>query len=159
MNLRTGILVGLLLHLVECENSEPKHWSTRLLLVMGEQKCGTSYLHSLLATHPTIGQAMHPQPGRRKEHHFWNHKVRVPFSNYLKMYKARFRGFSLGLDSTPDYFDSTVTRERLRKYAPGSKMIILFRDPGQRAMSAWDQNRRAGWENRPFGRAVSDELQ
>ena len=62
MNLRTGILVALLLHLAECENDQPKHWSTSLLLVMGEQKCGTSYLHSLLAMHLT----RHPQPGRQK---------------------------------------------------------------------------------------------
>jgi len=135
------------------------HWSQGLALILGEQKCGTSYLHSLLVRHPQIGEASHPEVGRRKEHHFWNSKLSDPVEARVAKYRKRFRGATVGLDSTPDYFDSVIARDRIKRYAPHAKMIIVLRDPGTRAMSAWDQNRRAGWETRPFEEAIREELE
>jgi hypothetical protein len=37
-------------------------------------------------------------------------------------------------------------------------MIVMLCNPIKRAFSAWDQNRRFGYERRPFNRAISDEL-
>ena len=141
------------------QRSPTDHWSQGLALILGEQKCGTSYLHSLLVRHPEIGEASHPEVGRRKEHHFWNSQLTDPVEARVAKYRKRFRGAAIGLDSTPDYFDSVVARDRIKRYAPHAKMIIVLRDPGTRAMSAWDQNRRAGWETRPFEEAIRDELE
>ena len=63
-----------------------KEWSRQLLMVIGEQKCGTTYLHTLLKQHPAIVEAETESnidggwQNRFKEQHFWNEALRDPIS-------------------------------------------------------------------------------
>jgi hypothetical protein len=150
----------------EMKVQEANQWSQQSAMIIGEQKCGTTYLHTLLNSHSAIQQARKDQHFWRKEQHFWNSKASFgstlgSAAVYTKVmsYQRRFESGKIALDSTPDYFDSPVARERIKKYAPHAKMILLLRNPATRAKAAWDQNRRAGWENRTFGQAVVDELE
>jgi len=127
-----------------------------LAIIIGEQDCGTSYLHTLLKDYGIVSDS---KPGFNSGMHFWNSEMpEATIDATIKSYLIE-GSTKIALDSTPDYFDSPVARERIKKYAPHAKMILLLRNPATRAKAAWDQNRRAGWENRTFGQAVVDELE
>ena len=62
------------------------------------------------------------------------------------------------VDASPDYLADPIAAVHLSKFVPEAHIILLWRDPIKRAHAAWDQNRRAGSEDRSFNDAVSNEL-
>jgi len=120
-------------------------------LIIGVQKCGTSWLSQMLRQHPDIFAPP------KKELHFFNKQ-----SNYnrgIEWYRGHFSGFSgqkaIG-EFTPNYFwicrDNKESKESgrtsnvpflLYKHYPDMKFVILFRDPVDRAISAYYHHIRA----------------
>jgi hypothetical protein len=108
--------------------------------IIGAQKSGTSALHRYLCKHPDI------LPGSNKEIHFFDRD-----KNYHRGLNWYHRHFPLlwksgegrvTLDASPSYIYHRKTPERIYKYSPHAKMILLLRDPVERAYSAWNFFRR-----------------
>jgi len=125
----------------------------RFLALIGEQKCGTTLLYDALVNSPHLARA----PNGRKEQHF--------FDSHHVIDACRSRSYVQGLgsrggvvDASPDYLADPVAAVHLARFVPHAHVVILHRDPVRRAHAAWDQNRRAGSEDRPFVVAVNDEL-
>jgi len=96
-------------------------------------------------------------PNGRKEQHF--------FDSHHVIDKCRTNSYVNGLgrrggivDASPDYLADPIAAVHLFKFIPQAYIIMLWRDPVKRAHAGWDQNRRAGSEDRPFNDAVAQEL-
>jgi hypothetical protein len=114
-------------------------------LVIGAQKCGTTWISHLLSQHPEI------HVPRRKELHFFNHRHHVEMG--LDWYRAQFRpreGERYTAEATPNYFwNLTLHGDRqgevhrfdiapqVRAQNPEVRLVLSLRDPVDRAVSAY----------------------
>ena len=104
------------------------------LLILGVPKGGTTSLHSWLHTHPQLW--MHP----RKELNFFDQHWR----HGCRWYAAQFPRFRRGsgllrAESSPNYWQHPLVPERVQALMPRARLIVLLRDPLQRAIS-WTQH-------------------
>lgn len=105
-------------------------------MCIGAQKCGTSAFHAYFERHAEVAVS------REKEIDFFCCDVR--YARGLNFYHSHFptrlpkRAGVKGLDVTPGYLGG-AKRAAHRIYAYNSKMklIVLLRDPVERAFSAW----------------------
>ena len=106
-------------------------------IIIGVPKGGTSSLLSWLGTHPQLW--VHP----RKELHFFN----GAWEQGEEWYRAQFPQFLHGSgilrgEATPNYFLDPRVPARLAAVAPRARLILLLRDPLQRAISWIEHLRR-----------------
>ena len=105
-------------------------------LVLGVAKGGTSSLLAWLATHPQLW--CHP----RKELHFFD----LDWQHGPEWYASHFPAFRSATqiqcgEATPNYFQLPEGPERVRQLLPHARLIVLLRDPLERALS-WLQHLR-----------------
>jgi len=100
-------------------------------IVIGAQKSGTSSLHYYLDQHPDIAGST------IKETHYFNDAIYfgIPHRRYRQYFKGKS---AFHFESTPAYLYSPETAENIKSYYPNIKLIILLREPGARAYSAWN---------------------
>jgi hypothetical protein len=110
------------------------------LLIIGAQKCGTGALFDYLCKHPDV------IPGNAKEIGFFSHDLL--YQKGLKWYHSQFPlplksgKRNVTLDATPEYIFFPEVPERIYNYNRNIKMILILRDPVERAYSAWNMLRR-----------------
>ena len=123
-------------------------------LIAGVQKGGTYSLYRLLERHPEIGLS------KSKEVHFFDDEASVDWSR--PRYDRYHRNFSIDRrsrvfgEATPIYIYWPGSLERIRAYNPNTKLILLFRDPIERAYSAWCHQRRKSREPLSFSEAIRE---
>ncbi len=130
------------------------------LFVGGVQKAGTRSLGAFFRNHPEV------RVQKNKEGHFFdrpeNFVSEQPYQESLARYHAGFEGGAsrqhLWCDITPDYIFRQGAIERIFRYNPDAKWIILLRHPIDRAYSAWNMEVNRGAEWLPFDRAIEREL-
>ena len=101
-----------------------------------------------------LPQPIYLNPRFDHNHHIDECRLR----QYVGLLGSRKGKQNLVGEATPDYLADPVAAMMLGKLLPAAKLIVLTRDPIKRAHAAWDQNRRAGSETRPFKQAVKDEM-
>ena len=140
-------------------------FSTPDFLIIGAQKAGTTALFSHIIRHPQIVEPAF------KEAHFFDKK-----ENYIKGYKSYYDNFRLSFqvgkdqlifEATPDYLFFPECAELIHKFNPDLKLIVVLRDPIQRAFSAWnmfhhrfknDSRHKWMYDPRSFEEAINQEL-
>jgi hypothetical protein len=115
--------------------------------VAGAPKAGTTALHSALSEHPSLYLSTIKEPkyflsdgppprrggpgdARTYREHVWRRGA----------YEALFSGASPGAlcgESTPFYLYSAAAQRRIRTLIPRAKLIVVLRDPIERAHSNW----------------------
>lgn len=138
-----------------------KFWINRLtsnfralpdFLIIGEMKSGTSSLFYYLNRHPMI------VPPIRKEMHFFN----IGYGKGLGWYRAHFPlkknlGTALTGESCPGYLFAPGACERIYKNIPNVRLIVLLRNPVQRAISHYYHEVKMGREYLPLFEALKAE--
>ena len=133
-------------------------------IIAGTQKGGTSALHYHLDQHPNITFA-HPEEAHMIDHprrHFFDDEKRYAAGNVS--YDILHEGIKLKPKSlivgscTPIYTYWKPAMERIRDYHPGIKLIVLLRNPIDRAFSNWNMNWDRGREPLEFLEAVAAEV-
>ncbi len=95
---------------------------------IGAQKCATSWLHDVLATHPEVATS---EP---KELNYFH-------ANYERgayWYESKFQtndASKIAGEFSPNYFMSRDAAERAQRYNPAMRLIAMVRDPVARAFS------------------------
>jgi Sulfotransferase domain len=121
-------------------------------LIAGVQKAGTSSLYRLLHQHPNIGLSS------AKEVKFFDNDIIVDWSkptyNWYHSYFPRKPGKTILGEATPNYIYWPSALERIKVYNPDVKLIFLFRDPIDRAYSAWCHQKGKGREPLTFADAI-----
>jgi Sulfotransferase domain len=105
-------------------------------IIIGAQKCGTTSLYHYLVQHPQIN------PAWRKELHFFNKKYNRGWIWYRSRFPFHKEGFITG-EASPNYLFCPDTPQRIADHLPSTKLILLLRDPVDRAYSHYFHNLRA----------------
>lgn len=133
-------------------------------LIIGGQKCGTSSLYQYLCQHPQVAGVVerpNSHTGRwvTKEVHYLNR--RGSNKRPASWYRAHFRFPKAGvinLEATPDYLTSAEAPMRAVELIPKAKLIVVLRNPVDRAFSAYQHMLRAGIVYESFTAHVERKL-
>lgn len=99
---------------------------------IGAARCGTTWLAKRLDAHPDVFI-----PERKELHFFNNDKQFKRFGiNGLARYFPEPDGRLFG-EYTPRYLVNRTALERIRDYFPQARILILLRDPVERALSQY----------------------
>jgi hypothetical protein len=125
-------------------------------VVAGGQRCGTTSVDLYLREHPDVSM-----PTATKELHFFDDEAnfRAASVNYAA-YHANFgvrKPAQLRGEVTPSYIYWIPAVERLARYNPTLKVIVLLRNPITRAHSHWNKERHQGREPLSFLEALRAE--
>src|SRR4051812_20031887 len=110
------------------------------VLIIGAQKSGTTSLSSYLVEHPDM------LPSLRKEVHYFSfnyergvnwYRAHFPYTHHLR------RG-ALTLDATPYYLVHPLVAQRAAQLLPHAKLVVLLRNPVDRALSHYQHEVRGG---------------
>ena len=119
-------------------------------IVIGVQKAGTTALYDYLAEDSQLGLS------DVKEVHFfddetldWSAPDYGPYHAHFPMEGVRLRG-----EATPIYVYWPGSLERIRAYNPAIRLVLLLRDPVERAWSHWRMETGRGAERAPFAWCV-----
>ena len=122
-------------------------------IIIGAQKAGTTSLFHYLGSHPQITMSC------QKEVHYFD----LNFSNGENWYKAFFP-FSKSIDketivgeSSPYYLVHPHTPSRMHNLLPAVKLIVLLRNPVERAISHYFHEKKKGRESLPIMKAMEIE--
>jgi hypothetical protein len=129
---------------------------SRHFLVAGAQRCGTTYLRTLLAEHPDIAMA---EPARPEPKVLLD-PVRV--AKGVEWYRATYfphatSGQLLGEKST-SYLDVPVAVDAARRLLGDPLVLVQLRDPVARAVSHWSFSTEQGLERRPLAEVLEANL-
>jgi hypothetical protein len=122
-------------------------------LIIGTQKGGTTFLFDYLVQHPDV------LPPLNKEIHYFD----LNFARGVTWYRARFpysyqlRGRAMTLDASPYYLAHPLVPQRVTDLLPGAKLIVLLRNPVDRAFSHYQHEVRGGRESLSFPQAIERE--
>lgn len=120
-------------------------------VILGAQRAGTTSLYEWLCSHPQI------QPARRKELHYFD----LQYSCGQQCYRAQFpvaRCGSISGEATPYLLFHPLAPERIARDLPSTTvLIVVLREPIERAVSHYWLERRLGVESEPLPRALDLE--
>ena len=123
-------------------------------LVCGAQKSGTTALAAYLRLHPGIHLP------ETKELHFFDDESQAwpdPDLNALHRHFQDSKGGQLWGEATPItlYWDSSA--QRIWRYNSAMRLIVILRNPIERAYSHWAMEHRRGNDQLPFHLALEQE--
>ena len=123
-------------------------------ILAGAQKSGTTALHYFLSKHPNITM------GDQQEIHFFDNDgnfLSEPDYKQLHKHYRRLTASTIAGDCTPSYLYHEPAAERICKYNPEIKLLILLRNPVDRAFAHWNMQRFRSREPLDFFDAVREE--
>ena len=123
-------------------------------LVVGAQRCGTTYLHDLLAGHPQISMA---RPARPEPKVFLREEPLTADAYRATYFGHAAPGDLLGEKST-SYLEVPGVPDRVAATLGSPKIVVQLRDPVARAVSNWSFSRDHGVEDRPLEEALRADL-
>jgi sulfotransferase family protein len=123
-------------------------------ILAGTQKSGTTALHYFLTKHPNITM------GDQQEMHFFDSEeifsAPVDYELLHKHFQPLLPSTIAG-ECTPIYIYWKPAMERIWKYNPKIKLLIILRNPVDRAFAHWNMQRFKGREPLDFLDALKDE--
>jgi hypothetical protein len=135
-------------------SGKPKKIERLDFILAGAQKSGTTAMHYFLSRHPRIAM------GDQQEMHFFDNDALfasdVDYEELHKHYPLLAPSTSAG-DCTPSYVYHKQAAERIWEYNQGIKLLILLRNPVDRAFAHWNMQRFRGREPLDFFDAVREE--
>lgn len=123
-------------------------------IIMGSQKCGTTALSLNIGKHPDIYIDTRPDP-KETEIHFFD----INWKKGIEWYKKHF-DYSKKIvgEKTPDLIYLDYTFPLIQSVNPYLKIILILRDPIERAYSSWKLMKKYFNEQRTFEESINDEL-
>jgi hypothetical protein len=128
-------------------------------LIIGAPRCGTTSMYGYLAMHPRV------QGGALKETGFFD----VFYAGGPAAYWASFplrtrrsepgarRGDFVTFEATPTYLANPQVPQRVHEMLPDVKLIVMLRNPVERAFSHYHFSVRNGYERLSFEEAIEAE--
>ena len=129
-------------------------------IVIGVKRCGTTTLYEQLSEHPCIEKSSHDNLG------FFNNNFELGINWYKSHFVTNLRkreierkyGQFATYDVTSSYIQKKKTAENIFKTLPNVKLIIILRNPTDRAYSEYNQNIIDENESREFIDLIKQEI-
>lgn len=119
-------------------------------LIIGTERGGTTSLHSYLTENPRIVRAL------RKEIHYFDQNYYKGRTWYMAHFPVRKKDILSG-EASPHYYFFPEAAERIGKSFPDTKLIMLLRNPVDRAYSHYQHEVANGYEKLSFKDAIVRE--
>lgn len=129
-------------------------------LIIGAQRCGTSSLYKYLGRHPDLAPSLRKEVGFFSDHYAKGESwYRSHFPVHArKVLHLRRSGVSLQtFEATPDYMLDIRSPRRAAELLPNIRIIVLLRNPIDRAYSHYRHMCRLGLESLTFEEALRAE--
>lgn len=123
-------------------------------IIIGAQRSGTTSLYNYMIEHPRI------VPASKKEIHFFDNHFTRGITWYRRHFPSRLSHISqpvLTGEASPFYMFHPLAATRIQKQLPAIKLIVLLRNPIDRAYSHYQHVTRKGQEPLSFEEAISAE--
>lgn len=125
-----------------------------LFFIVGAQRCGTTYLYNILDSHPDIYMAkpLKPEPKFFLNKRLSKQKIEAYLNKYFtsQLECKRYKAFG---EKSTSYFEYAYVGENIKKFFPNAKIIIIFRNPSDRAISHYFFSLNNKFENRSLKEA------
>ncbi|WP_100499989.1 sulfotransferase domain-containing protein [Geodermatophilus chilensis] len=130
-------------------------------LIVGGQRCGTTSMYRTLSSHPAA-----LPPVRHKGVHYFDtdyargmawYRAHFPMERTARVLEQRLGTRPLAFESSPYYMFHPLAAERIATDLPGVKVVVLLRDPVERAYSAHAHELARGFEDQDFETALALE--
>lgn len=126
-------------------------------MIIGAMKCGTTFLYEQLSRHPDVAPAL------KKEVRYFDEHI----GKGLGWYQAHFplrahhahQHYRITGEATPFYLLHPCAPERAAGVVPHTKLIVLLRNPIDRAFSQFQHQVRRNRERLSFEEAVAAETE
>ncbi len=113
-------------------------------IIIGAMKSGTTSLYKYICDHPCILPAAYDEIG------FFDSNFHLGFNWYRSMFPRKKqmeelekkKGISITGEDTPFYFWNEEAANRIKKYLPKVKLIVILRNPVDRAFSEFNNIKR-----------------
>jgi hypothetical protein len=133
-------------------------------LIIGTKRGGTTSLWNYLIEHPLVPR-LFPAWNTKASHYFeenWNHDLawyrsHFPTSRQRQRLERHHGGPSRVGEAAPLYMFHPLAAQRVHKVIPGVRIIVLLRDPVERAYSHWKERRTNNVEPLSFSEALVAE--
>lgn len=114
--------------IVEAVSTVPDSQALVSFIGIGAQKCASTWLHDVLVDHPALSL-----PGDVKEVDYFSYH----YDFGRQWYEQRFTSAASSVcgEVSPSYLHSPGVVERVADYNPGMRIILIVRDPIERAIS------------------------
>lgn len=125
-------------------------------LIIGTQKGGTTSLYSYLAAHPKVSPAI------TKEVHYFDFHYHCGDLWYCAHFVPAAWPSALRHrtgEASPGYLYNPYAAARVAAFAPEVKLIVMLRNPVERAYSHYQMSLRRGREHHPFDAALELEAE
>lgn len=131
------------------------------VLIAGGQRCGTTSMYRALAQHPAAFK-----PNLHKGVHYFDtnyarglpwYRSHFPLRSTVSRAEREHATTPVVYESSPYYGFHPLSAERYARDLPHVRVIILIRDPVERAYSAHAHELARGYESEPFERALELE--
>jgi len=127
--------------------------------VIGPGRTGTTSLYHYLDQHPSLSKSAYDELG------FFDVNFHLGLNWYRSLFPSIFTKFRIKLkthffmtyDVTPSYVRRPWIARRIKKQFPNSKLIIILRNPVDKAYSHYYQSAKFG-ETRTFEEVIDEEL-
>src|ERR1022692_112656 len=139
------------------------HWARMLpgFLIVGAQRGGTTSMYQTVSQHPAVMRAVL----HKGVHYFdtgYDHSLawyqgHFPLRAQAALTRRAAGEVPLTFESSPYYMFHPMAAERISRDLPGVRLIVLVRDPVERAYSAHAHELARGYETEPFERALELE--
>lgn len=130
-------------------------------LLIGGQRCGTTSLFRALEQHP---QMVRPALNKGINYFDLNYAKghRWYAGHFPSKWSAHRRvgtGRPLAFEASGYYLFHPLAARRIAKDLPHVKIVVMLREPMERAFSAWKHERARGYETESFDRALALEAE
>jgi len=135
-------------------------------LVAGGQRCGTTSLHRALIAHPVVAGPMLHKGVNYFDFNY--HRGPAWYRGHfplLSSARRRAGNWSVGsgepqaMESCGSYLYHPLALSRIARDLPGVRLLVMVRDPIERAYSAYKHEIARGYESESFERALDLEPQ
>lgn len=130
-------------------------------LIIGGQRCGTTSMYRTLRAHPNV-----LPPVLHKGVHYFDtsygrgpgwYRAHFPLRSAAAAVRRRTGNRALTFESSPYYMFHPLAADRIARDLPDVKLIVLLRDPVERAYSAHAHELARGFETESFEAALARE--
>jgi Sulfotransferase domain len=129
-------------------------------LILGAQKAGTTALYAYLREHPAIAGPTWKEVSFF-DRHFWRgeawYRGHFPNRLHLKRMRARAGSGPIVGEASPSYVFHPFAPERVAELLPGARLLVLVRNPIDRALSHYHHEVALGREPLSFEQALEQE--
>jgi len=130
-------------------------------LIIGGVRCGTTSLYYNICQHPSVLPAAYDEIGFFDDNfHLGLNWYRSMFPTKNTMNKVRRQtGKAVTGEDTPFYIWNRDALKRIKELLPEIKLIVILRNPVDRAYSNYQLGCRENNEKRSFAQAVKEEIE